>query len=221
MNNSSGVIKYSDKVFDYKHNGDDIIILGGSFNPIHSGHLAMAQSAYDMFSLPIIIMPNKTTYYKENDSHIQDSDRLDMIRLVVETEDYLKFTDMEITRGGVTHTIDTIRLLKSINPDRKIYFIIGGDSLEWIDKWVNAEELLSSLTILSAIRGNTDRKRSEDIIRRIKAELPASDIRLLDMPDIPVSSSDIRSRVASGDSISGMVTPEVEKYIYDHKLYIY
>ena len=209
----------SKKLYDYTSEKGDLAILGGSFNPIHNGHLAMAEAAYKKCLLPVIIMPNKSTYYKDNAEMADDNDRMEMVRLAAEEKDYLKYSDMEIKRGGVTHTIDTIRYLKSINPERKICFIIGGDSLEWIDRWVDADELLASLTFLSAIRGATDRERSEEIIRRIKEGFPYADIELLDMESIPVSSSEIRENIKQGKSIKGMVPDKIEEYILNRKLY--
>ena len=127
---------------------------------------------------------------------------------------------MEIVRGGITHTIDTIRELKKLSPERKIYFIIGGDSLEWVDKWVDAEELLGSVTFLTAVRGKTDRQRASEIIDRIQSEYPKSHIEILDMYDIPISSSDIRRLRSEGEPIDGLVPDYIRDYIYENNLYI-
>ena len=125
---------------------NNITILGGSFNPIHNGHIEMAKCAARQYNLEnIVFMPNKSTYYKDNDAFVSDKDRINMLKLAIEDYDYMSVSDMEIRRGGVTHTIDTIRELKEEDPDRKIYFIIGGDSLEWVEKWVDADELLGSV----------------------------------------------------------------------------
>ncbi|MBR6402594.1 MAG: nicotinate-nucleotide adenylyltransferase [Eubacterium sp.] len=195
-------------------------ILGGSFNPIHNGHLMMARCAYEQFGLEdIVVMPNKTTYYKENRVFASDEHRLNMIRLAIEGKDYLSISDMEIKRGGVTHTIDTVREYKSIYPDIELYFIVGGDSLEWIDRWVDADELLDSMTILSAVRGKTDITRSKDIIKRIKNEHPRSHIELLNMEHCAISSSDIREKIARGEDVKGMLPDSVYRYIKENNLY--
>ena len=201
-------------------NTNDIAILGGSFNPIHIGHCEMAESAHRMLGIDIVLMPNKTTYYKEHKVFAPDKDRLEMLRLVAEHYPYIYFSDMEIVRGGVTHTIDTIRELKKLSPERKIYFIIGGDSLEWVDKWVDAEELLGSVTFLTAVRGKTDRQRGSEIIDRIQSEYPKSRIEILDMYDIPISSSDIRRLRSEGEPIDGLVPDYIRDYIYENNLYI-
>ena len=195
-------------------------ILGGSFNPIHKGHLKMAESAHDQFELDdIVVMPNKTTYYKENMEFVSDEHRMNMIRSAIQDIPYLSVSDMEIVRGGVTRTIDTIREFKALYPDSELYFIIGGDSLEWVDRWVSAEELLSSVVFLTAVRGKTDIKRSKDIISRIKSEHPKSQIELLNMDDYPISSSEIREKIKIGENPSEMLPEKVYNYIVEHNLY--
>ena len=195
-------------------------ILGGSFNPIHKGHLKMAECAHNQFGLDdIVVMPNKTTYYKENIEFVSDEDRLSMIRLAIEGMSYLSVSDMEILRGGVTHTIDTIREFERLYPGVKLYFIIGGDSLAWVDRWVSAKELLESVTLLTAVRGENDIERSKDIIRRIKSEHPKSQIELLNMEDYPVSSSGIREKIKCGEDVSDVLPDKVYDYILEHGLY--
>ena len=195
-------------------------ILGGSFNPIHKGHLKMAECAHNQFGLDdIVVMPNKTTYYKENIEFVSDEDRLSMIRLAIEGKSYLSVSDMEILRGGVTHTIDTIREFERLYPGVKLYFVIGGDSLAWVDRWVSAKELLESVTFLTAVRGENDIERSKGIIRRIKSEHPKSQIELLNMEDYPVSSSGIREKIKCGEDVSGVLPDKVYDYILEHGLY--
>ena len=195
-------------------------ILGGSFNPIHKGHLKMAESAHDQFELDdIVVMPNKTTYYKENMEFVSDEHRLNMIRSAIQDIPYLSVSDMEIVRGGVTRTIDTIREFKALYPDSELYFIIGGDSLEWVDRWVSADELLASVVFLTAVRGKTDIKRSKDIISIIKSEHPKSQIELLNMDDYPISSSEIREKIKIGENPSEMLPEKVYNYIVEHNLY--
>lgn len=199
---------------------NNITILGGSFNPIHNGHIEMAKCAARQYNLEnIVFMPNKSTYYKDNDAFVSDEDRINMLKLAIEDYDYMSVSDMEIRRGGVTHTIDTIRELKEEDPDRKIYFIIGGDSLEWVEKWVDADELLGSVTFLTAVRGKTDRARSKSIIEGIYSRHTDAAILLLDMKDYPMSSTDIRTKASEGGDISDMVPVKVAEYIKEKGLY--
>lgn len=199
---------------------NNITIMGGSFNPVHLGHLEMVKAAHSEYGLDnIVFMPNKSTYYKDNDKFAPDKDRINMINLMIKDYPYLSVSEMEIKRGGITHTIDTIRELKKEDQDRKIYFIIGGDSLEWVEKWVDADELLGSVTFLTAVRGKTDRDRSKDIIRDIYTRHSDAAILLLNMEECDISSTDIRLRASKGKSLKGLVTDEVAEYIKNNKLY--
>ena len=209
-----------DSFYDIDSRKGDIAILGGSFNPIHNGHIAMAEAAHRQLDLDVVLMPNKTTYYKENDVFAPDEDRINMLKLVAEEKGYIFYSDLEIERGGVTHTIDTIRNFKSADPERTIYFIIGGDSLEWIDKWVEAEDLLSMTHFITAVRGETDREKSRAIIHRLSIQYPDSNISLLDMEEIAISSSDIRRRISENESIDGLVPDSIKDYIKKNRLYV-
>ena len=204
---------------DIENYTGDIAILGGSFNPIHLGHIRMAEAFYTQFGIDIVLMPNKTTYYKENKVFVSDKDRLNMLSLVAEQFPYMYYSDLEIIRGGVTHTIDTIRELRKADYTRNIYFLIGGDSLEWIDKWVDAEELLSTVHFVTAVRGDTDLDRTKTIIKRLRDEYPKSRISILDMEDTPISSSDIRKRLENGLDISGLVPDYIRDYISENNLF--
>ena len=197
----------------------DIAILGGSFNPIHNGHISMAVTAHEQYGLNIILMPNSTTYYKENAYFAPNNHRIEMLRLVADRYDYMYYSDMEIVRGGITHTIDTIRELRNEDEGREIYFIIGGDSLEWIDKWVEADELLSIIHVLTAVRGSTDIVRTRELIAGITSVYSKSRIDILNMDNIDISSSSIRENIASNISITGLVPEYIENYIYTNKLY--
>ena len=213
------MIRQASSYLDVENYTGDIAILGGSFNPIHVGHIRMAESFYKQFGIDRVLMPNKTTYYKENRAFVSDEDRLNMLSLVAEHYPYMYFSDLEIVRGGVTHTIDTIRELKKANISRDIYFIIGGDSLEWIDKWVDAEELINAVHFVSAIRGDTDLDRTKAIIDRLNTEYPKSRISILDMENTPVSSSEIRNRIAQGLDISEFVPDYISDYIQKNSLF--
>ena len=170
-------------------------------------------------TIKVVLIPNKTTYYKENKVFAPDEDRLNMLELVASQYPYVYYTDLEIIRGGVTHTVDTIRDFHESDPERTIYFIIGGDSLEWVDKWVEAEELLRTVHFLTAVRGTTDREKTQEIINRLKKDYPQSRFTILDMDETPISSSDIRQRIESGQSIDGLVPDYIKDYITKNNLY--
>lgn len=199
-------------------------ILGGSFNPIHNGHLKLALSALDEYRLDkVLIMPNNDTYYKK-DAGISDNDRIEMIKLAIEGFDKLELSDIEIRRGGITYTIDTIRELKQKDADEgtvnQYYFIIGGDSLQNLYYWRDIGGLFDNMIFLAAVRGDLDMGRLLDLKRMYLEHYPEAKIDFLSVDADNISSSDIRSRVAEGKSINGLVCEKVEGYIKSRGLYL-
>ena len=196
-------------------------ILGGSFDPIHNAHLLLAETAYSGFSLDkVYLIPNAKTYYKERNNGSTDEDRLKMTGLAAEGKHYLTVSDVEIKRGGYTYTIDTIRYFRKTFNNPEVYFIIGGDSLDYLETWKEAEILFRETIFLTAVRNSVDRSRSQEIISDIKSRYPYADIRLMDMEPSGISSSDIRDRIKKGYDISGMVPENVRRYITEHEIYI-
>ena len=111
-------------------------ILGGTFNPIHNGHIMLAEKAICQFPEieKILIMPNNKPAYKGNNEMISPKERIKMLELATLSLDYAEISDIEIKRGGITYSYDTFKEIYAINPDIKIYFIVGADSLYTINK---------------------------------------------------------------------------------------
>ncbi len=196
-------------------------IMGGSFNPIHNAHLAMGIKAYEEFSLDkIIFMPNSHTYYKKDHESVTDSDRCNMISLAIDDYSFMELDETEIIRGGLTYTIDTVHVLKDIYKDSELFFIIGGDSLKHLSSWVRADELFKELIFLVTVRDDIDIAATTEIISRYKVEYPGADLRLMSLPAMDISSSDIRNRIKNDESIDGLTVQSVVDYIYSHNLYI-
>lgn len=198
-------------------------ILGGSFNPIHNGHIKLALSALSEYSLDnVLIMPNNDTYYKQ-DAAISDEDRIEMIRLAIRGIEGLELSDMEIRRGGITYTIDTIRELKasdaSQGKENEYYFIIGGDSLEHLYYWREIGELFKNMVFLAAVRDDINHDKMEELRHMYVEHYPEARIEFLSVDAENISSSDIRRKASKGLSISDLVSPEVEEYIVGNKLY--
>ena len=195
-------------------------VLGGSYNPIHNAHLAMAECAHRQFDIPeILLMPTSRTYYKDDSELLEPEKRMDMIRMAIEEvrgQKYMKPSSLDIDRGGVTYTYDTITELKEFYD--KIYFIIGTDSFMYIDKWHRSEDFLPECTLLVSQRV-TDHKDEVDAQYSYLTESYGADILFMDMEIMPISSSDIRKRIRTGRSVKGMVPDSIVKYIADNGLY--
>ena len=193
---------------------------GGSFDPVHSGHISMALSAYR--ELPVedlTLIPTRLTYYKKR-RLTKDTDRMAMLQLAVEQYKYLKVSDMELTAPvEKNYTVNTLERLKECYPDKELYFLIGGDSLAYLNTWREAEKLFSLAVFVTAVRGAVDADKARGFMEQYEKEFPGARLQLLNTDPVDISSTDIRDRVKAGDSIKGMVPDKVEEYILEKGLY--
>ncbi|MBQ6230089.1 MAG: nicotinate-nucleotide adenylyltransferase [Eubacterium sp.] len=199
-------------------------ILGGSFNPIHNGHVLLARTALTEYKLDkVLIMPNSDTYYKK-DASISDEDRYRMIELAIDGIEGLEPSDIELKRGGITYTIDTIRELKKVDRENhvrnKYYFIIGGDSLKNLYYWREIRNLFRSMTFLAAIRDDVDKTGLEEIKQSYIEKYKDVKIEFLSCDAKNISSSSIRKSVLEGKDISNLVPASVYGYIKEKGLYL-
>ncbi|MDH5680441.1 MAG: nicotinate (nicotinamide) nucleotide adenylyltransferase [Spirochaetota bacterium] len=186
-------------------------VLGGSFNPIHSGHLLMAESARIACALDkVLFIPANIPPHKDFTPEISDGDRLKLIRLAIRGNPHFDLSDMELKRGGVSYTIDTVKALYlQLNPKDRIYLILGGDLVEELATWKHYEDLKSLVDIVVVEReGEMGESYEEyDITHRVPGV------------GFNVSSSRIRERLAGGQSIKYLVPEKVEDYILSRGLY--
>lgn len=194
-------------------------ILGGTFNPVHIGHLLMAEYAKKVADLDVVIlMPSCKSYMKAGTNVLSGEQRLEMLQLSIEGNPNLITSDMEINRGGNTYTYETLLQMKQICPASDIYFIVGADSLFSMERWVKPEEIFANCTILAAGRDGAD-KDSLLLMKKELEERFGAKIILLDFPQIDISSTAIRENVKNHESIRYMVHDNVWKYILENHLY--
>lgn len=195
-------------------------IMGGTFNPIHNGHLILGQTAYEQFGLDeVLFMPNKKPYYKKLSKNVTDEQRCDMVKLAIENNDAFTFSDIEVTREGVTYTVETLRILTEQNPDHEYYFIMGADSLFHFDSWKEAGEIVKMATLLVATRDSMATFDIESQIEYLQSEFEDARIECLFSPSLEISSNQLRKRCREGKSIRYLVPDKVAFYIEDHDLY--
>lgn len=200
-------------------------ILGGTFNPVHKGHLLMAEAAYRQLLLDkVLLMPSGKPPHKNN--FISGQHRLSMIELAIDGFPYMEASDFELKREGTIYTADTLFILNEMYPYNKYYFIIGADSFNDIDKWYHPEIILSKASIAVCARDNSNykelNKRKEYLNKIYKAN-----IFILDFDCVEVSSSDIRNYFACNSStvledenkLKSCITKEVIEYIIANNLY--
>lgn len=191
-------------------------IMGGTFNPIHNGHIALANAAYKEFSLDkILFMPSGKSYMKH---HVLDNEkRVVMVSKAIEAIPYFELSTIEVERSGNTYTCETLQQLNQQNPEIHYYFIMGADSLFHIEKWKSPEIIFSLATIICMIR---DDYNLDDIKKKgAELEQKGAHILYLDIPKITISSTEIRERIKRHESISALVPKKVEEYIVQEHLY--
>ncbi|MCR4589967.1 MAG: nicotinate-nucleotide adenylyltransferase [Lachnospiraceae bacterium] len=194
-------------------------ILGGTFNPIHTGHLIIAEQALSEFKLDkVILMPSGTSYLKKDMVMPSPEVRLEMVRLASEDNPCFSVSDMEIRRGGNTYTADTIDELRALEPDTELYFITGADALHEMKKWVDPERIFSGCTVISCVRNNESLPDLMNDIDFYKERYNAK-IEVLHTTNIDISSSMIRDLINKGRSVRYYVPEPVRKYIYENSLY--
>ena len=195
-------------------------IFGGTFDPIHCAHLILAEHSWEQFQLDtILMMPCAVPPHKEDREITPAFHRSRMVQLAIEDNNHFKLSNFEIEREGVTHTADTVRLLKEEHPECEYFFILGADSLFYIDTWYHPDQILGQIPIIAAVRGDADQEDLKKQIVSLKERYPASQIALLDTPHIEISSTMIRENIRQGKTIKYYVPKYVEKYIYQQKLY--
>lgn len=193
-------------------------ILGGTFNPIHNGHILLAKNTCAQFNLDeILVIPSANPPHKREQPVLDISHRCEMVKLAIQNEPDLIFSDIEARRVGYSYTADTLTELKDVYD--RIYFIVGADSLFLIDKWYHPEITMRIATLVVANRNHYQDSEIADQIRYLTDKYGAK-IEILNAFDSPVSSSQIRANVSKGISIEGLVPKAVEEYITKNKLYL-
>ncbi len=196
-------------------------IMGGTFDPIHNGHLMLGKAAYEAFGLDRIwYMPNGNPPHKSiSSSGTKAKDRVEMVRLAIMPYREFRLEPFEANRSEVSYSYSTMEYLKGIYPEDDFYFIIGADSLFMIDQWFHPERIFPTCTILAAYRDEINtREAMDEKICELKRQYGAR-IRLLITPLIHISSHELRMAVREGKSITKWVPASVNDYILKNHLY--
>lgn len=196
-------------------------IMGGTFDPVHNGHLMLGHVAYEAFSLDQIwFMPNGNPPHKKSETIKSTAeDRMKMTSLAIAPFPEFVLQPYEALRVEVSCSYQTMEHFSKIYPDDEFYFIIGADSLMAIETWVHPERIFPTCTILATYRNEV--KTKEEMNRQIQylSEKYHAKIRLLETPLMPVSSHELRASLQSGDSVSEYMPAAVCSYIKQHHLY--
>lgn len=194
-------------------------IMGGTFNPIHVGHLLLAETAKETFSLDeILFIPSGHSYMKDS-RHIAPKEmRLEMTRLAIADNPCFRLSAIEVEREGNTYTFETLLALKEGEPDTEFYFIAGADSLFNMESWKNPHIVFRNCTVLAAVRDDMNKDTLQAQIQYLNEKFDA-EIYLLPLKEITISSTDIRNKWKQKKSIRYMVPDQVIDYMKEHHLY--
>lgn len=193
-------------------------IMGGTFNPIHIGHLIAAQEVLDKMNMDkIIFIPTGNPPHKSKREVISAIDRYEMVKLGIKNNACFEVSDIEIKRTGETYSYDTLSELHNIYYETQFYFIIGFDTLKEMDTWKKVDEVCTMTEFIVVNRGNSLKEINDEIL--IKEKKYNCKLTLVEIPDIKISSTDIRDRIRNNESIKYLVTNDVEGYIYQKGLF--
>lgn len=185
-------------------------IMGGTFNPIHNGHLMIAEQAREQVSLDEIwFMPARIPPHKQDKGIASVEHRMNMVKLAIADHPQFSLTTIELEREGPSYTVDTMEYLTRCYPDHSFFFIVGGDMLAILPKWHRIDELVQLVQFIGF-----DRPGSSFDITKIAAR-----ITYVTLPKWEISSTFIREMANHQQSLRYLVPPPVESYIKEHKLY--
>lgn len=202
-------------------------IMGGTFNPIHNGHLLIAEKAREQFALEkVLFMPSGIPYMKDQQEVLPVSVRCEMTALAIADHPFFELSTLEAAdarQGKNTYTFETLQKLHHADPDAEYFFILGADSLYAIEHWKQPARIFEHCTLLVAVRADgTDLAGSQNRLLQqmqyLRDKYSAS-VEILKFEGIDVSSTQIREKVRCGESISGLVPEAVETYLRKQHFY--
>jgi nicotinate-nucleotide adenylyltransferase len=197
----------------------NIGVLGGTFDPIHSGHLIMAEEARVRLDLArVIFVPASQPQLKNDAPLAPTAQRVEMVRLAVRGSPYFKLSTVEVERAGPSYSVDTVGTLQQqLGKEAQIFFIVGWDSLAALPRWKEPARIIKLCQLVAVNRPGFQRPN----LAALEASIPGISARVvwLDIAPVDISSSEIRDRLAKGLSVHGLVPEAVESYIRRKKLY--
>ena len=194
-------------------------MMGGTFNPIHLAHLYIAYEAKETLNLDkVIFMVAGNPPHKKESPVIDSNYRYDMVKMAIKDYSGFEISDYEIKKQGYSYTYETLKYLKGDEEDIEVFFIAGADSLMDIEKWKNPELVLSNCTFVAFNRGDYSKEILEEKKKKLQDKYN-SNIILLDISNLDISSSMIRERIMNGKRVDFFMPDNVIEYIEKNNLY--
>ena len=194
-------------------------IMGGTFNPIHMGHLVTAEAVWDAFGLDeVLFIPAANPPHKEGQDIIAPAHRLKMTELAISSNPHFRLSDIELRRTGPSYALDTVDVLRDqFGESTELYFITGADAMNELFTWYHVGELLGKCHFIAATRQGIELDKAA--LQEHFGELGERHIHQIVTPALEISSTDIRERLRQGRSVRYLVSAEVETYIVKEGLY--
>ncbi|HYE10935.1 MAG TPA: nicotinate-nucleotide adenylyltransferase [Patescibacteria group bacterium] len=208
------------KTFDTSEESIRYAIMGGTFDPIHFGHLAAAETVREKLNCQkVIFIPSGNPPHKKGRVLTDSIHRFTMTVLAVNSNPYFEVSNIEMNRNGYSYTLDTIKELnKYYGKKVELLFITGADALLEIETWHKVDELLRLCSFVAVTRPGYDKSKLEQKLLYLQSKYKV-ELHIVDVPGLNISSTDIRKRIQEGASIRYLVPDAVEQYIFKHKLY--
>ena len=197
----------------------DIGVLGGTFDPVHNGHLIVAEEARVRLSLAeVIFVPAGQPWLKANKPVLAAAHRVQMVRLAIAGKSYFRLSAVEVERPGPSYTVDTITELQGqLGAGNELFFIIGPDALSQLPAWKEPARLIRICRLVAVPRPGCPLPDVDSLEKAVPGL--SRRLILLDKPEVDIDATDIRSRAARGLPISHLVPEPVDEYIKENKLY--
>ena len=198
-----------------------LAIMGGTFDPIHIGHLRMAYAVQKQLAFDrVVFLPSYIPPHKQKRADFASwEDRLAMVKLAVRDYEDFVVSSLEFDRGGVSYTYDTVNFMQELWPDAEIYLIIGEDSLTQLYTWHRVSDLLRLVHFVAAERPGYEGEAGVERLTKSYGKWVESKIIHAEVPETAISSTEIRKRIREGKPIRGMTSLAVEQYIFERDLY--
>lgn len=199
-------------------NRDKLLIFGGSFNPVHNGHVNLALAAQRFIGADkLIVLPTNISPHK-NGNIIAPFHRFNMCKMAFAKFDKIEVSDLEIKRGGISYTIDSLNEIKKVDCNSEIFLLVGSDMLIDLNSWKDVNKIFEIVKICAACRTYGEH---EEVLNYSKfLQRMGAKVSIMDFYPFEVSSSEIRSKIKNGVSIRGLVPDNIFDYIIENKLYV-
>jgi nicotinate-nucleotide adenylyltransferase len=193
-------------------------IFGGTFDPLHDGHLVAANEAAWQLDLDkVLFLPSANPPHKQDERVTSAEDRVAMVRLAIVGNPRFELCTLEIERGGLSYTVDTLRELRSVLPETELYFIVGMDSLADLPIWYRPDEVLRLARVVAVHRAGWKVVDVDQLDQRLPGAKER--VNILPIPGLDISSTDLRERIAAGRPVRYLIPDPVIAYIEEHQLF--